>query len=149
MGRKRLSDDEKKRRGTYQPSRSLTAKPGGLLAEIPDPPAHLGKIGAREWYRAAAFLIARQRLTEVGLPQLERYCDAAEIYNTCLEEIRQEGPAITHHNGTIGPNPALKPLKDALAELHHFERAWGLTPAADSALPAPGDELAEPDEFDI
>lgn len=149
MGRKRLSDDEKRRRGTFKPHRALTAKPGGLLADVPEPPATLDKAGAEQWYRTAAFLIDRRRLTEVGLPQLERFCDAHEIYLACLAEIREKGPAIVHHNGTIGPNPALKPMKDALAEIHHFERQWGLTPAADAALPAPGEEEAEPDEFDI
>ena len=149
MGRKRLSDDEKKRRGTYQPSRALTAKPGAALAEIPEPPAILGRIGAKEWYRAAAFLIERKRLNEVGLIQLERYCIAAEVWQNSAAEIQAQGAVITHSNGTQGPNPHVKVLKDASAEMRHFERAWGMIPATDAALPAPSDDDDDFDEFDI
>lgn len=144
-----MSDDEKRRRGTFQPSRALTAKPGGYLQDIPEPPAHLGKIGAKEWYRASAFLIERKRLNEIGLIQLERYCVACEIWHACAAAIREEGSVLTHPNGTTGPNPHVKPWKDASAEMRAFERAWGMIPATDAALPTPEDDGPDDDGFDI
>lgn len=151
MPRKKLTENEKKMRGTYRPDRPGASAPdaSALLTSIPEPPAKLDKIGAKRWYEVWGYLVERKRALRVGLPQIEQYCDYHVIATDCRDYIREHGAVMEYSNRMKGPSPYLKVLTQAESQMRQIEDRWGLTPKADAALPQAEPDEPEIDEFDI
>lgn len=149
MGRKKIDSQVKKARGTYQPVRDVKVNANGNVFSIPDPPEHFTKTESEMWYRVVAYLVEKQRLRIIHLPQIERYCTWCEVYAACMVEVRSEGAVMVYTNDNAGVSAWLKAAKEAQTQMIQFEKAFGLTPSTDSALPQPVDVYDDDDEFRI
>jgi phage terminase small subunit len=90
MSRK-LSDEEKKRRGTYRKDRVKPVATFPEMENIPDPPDHLSTRGAQLYYEAASWLNEKGLLNIVVARQVGAYAFEMDKYYQCIEQLEQEG----------------------------------------------------------
>ena len=88
---KRLSDDEKKRRGTYRADRSKQTESLPKMDNLPEPKDFLSRRGAVIYYEAAQHLNNNNLLNDVIAIQVNAYANEMDKYLCAIEQIEAEG----------------------------------------------------------
>ena len=95
---RKLSDDEKKKRGTFRKDREQKV---GTLPEmeiIPDPPDFLSTEAAALYYKTAHFLNEKGLLNEVVAYQVGCYAHEMDVYAKCIKKLEEEGESRAVHD---------------------------------------------------
>ena len=154
---KKLPTKLKKLKGTLRKHRVLPDEVSFQLAsELPQPPAHFGKIATRVWVSIIPQLQDVGILETVDLPQLEMYCTNVEIYEKCSAIIKKAGLTIvfTNKNGHsyTAEHPALRSMNNAISLCGKLATKFGFDPAARTKVASkksPVVEIKEPFELAI
>lgn len=140
MGRKKLPDNVKKMRGTFQPCRSNPDAPVPL-AGLPSAPAHLNEEERHQFetlvIRLDQINVASETDTEVITLAAKRLAEVIAL-SAILED---EGRVIESYNPKTEQtmtrsHPAVGQLNESLRHLHSLLAEMGLTPAARSKVTA-------------
>lgn len=104
------------------------------LADIDEPPAHLGK-DAKQWWREVAPVLAEAGILE----RIDRYvlACAASAYGdiVAMDRVLQaKGPFTTGSVGNIVEAPWVKVRRDAMATFERFSNHLALSPVARARL---------------
>ena len=133
MARPRLSDADKKLRGTYEASRAFTTGRIRLTEPVP-PPAELDEAAQREWSTHMQLCLMAGTLAVTDLRAFQALAEAAALTARAYREAMAAGP-IAHGDRGSKVSPAWSAWGAAntkyIALLAHF----GLTPASARLVP--------------
>jgi P27 family predicted phage terminase small subunit len=138
-GRKSISDEAKRMKGTNQPCR-MTNEESFIpsIGKLP-PPKNLGRIGKRIYKTAGQALINLNILNELNLPQFVQYCKETELYYDIMDQMPTTSDLI--HNvydkrGNLSTQvKALRKIAEsALSNSKSLAAEFGLTPSAQSKI---------------
>ncbi len=103
-------------------------------ATLPYCPSWLGDEAKREWRRVAKHLHQAGILKYVDRTVMAAYCDAAGRFEQLAGLLADEPFTYKTENDYHYPNPKVKQLESAKAEMLRFMRELGLTPSARSRI---------------
>ena len=147
MGRNKISVDEKKLRGTYQPCRDIEPQAITPLSRMPNVPDWLGDEGKRIWREQGANLLKAGLLSDSDIIAFSRYCQYAGLFERLMRELSTDDLVLVLPNAITTPNPKFKMALDCQNQADKIGRQFGLSPATRKNLPQPRE--AEPEsEFD-
>ncbi len=156
MGRPRLPDSEKARRGTLQPCRALSnaQKPqfSSEMALDPNtPPIGLKKEAKKLW--ALVLTASPKGLLQItDATVLERYCRNYALYRQASKKLDTEGLLVEILDSNGNPKTVKNPLFHVVMELERqiadCEKQLGFTPASRARVAAAIPEEKESNEFD-
>jgi P27 family predicted phage terminase small subunit len=133
VGRPRVPDEEKKRKGTFRKDRAHEPIQFTTLAKVPDAPALLNEIGKQVWKDVCKELISLKLLQTVDLNLLGILCLEMQHYHTCQNHIAENGHMVPKE-GKFGvymvPNPMVHSANGHLKNLLSIASQFGLTPNA-------------------
>jgi P27 family predicted phage terminase small subunit len=136
----------KKLQGNPGKRRLNTAEPK-LAPAIPSCPRHLSKEARREWHRVSRELFEAGLLARVDRAALAAYCQAWARWVEAEKKLADdEELVLTTDKGYAYANPLLGISKAALADMHKFMAAFGMTPSSRSKVTA--SKEAEEDPFE-
>jgi len=129
MGRNKIPDDVKEKKGTLQKSRiqKVEFEPE-LLCELPKPPTFLNKHAKSIYYSTGAVLINEKIIAEVDLPMFHSYCMEMGTYIECEILLKKEGKIMKSPNGYKQVNPLVAIRTQSLSSAMKLAAAFGLTP---------------------
>ena len=118
MARRRLSADERKRRGTYRPDRDRKPPPkiGGRLY----PPKWLSYNAREEWKRLVPVLTAKGETGSIDRAVVTAYCEAIATARECSELRERHGLYVVGSRGHPIKAPWCRVEKDARAQVVRF-----------------------------
>lgn len=88
---RKLSDDEKRKRGTYRKDREKKTEVLSQVEIIPDPPDWLSTEAAALYYRTAYILNERGLFDEIVAFQVGCYAHEYSAYVKCVKLIEEQG----------------------------------------------------------
>lgn len=106
------------------------------LSEIPAAPSWLRPAAVEKWHEVGPLLLGV--LTRLDLEAFAIYCQCYAHYRDAQAWMAEHGTTMTLRNDKgevkmIAPVPHVGVAQKMLAEMHKYEVAFGLTPAARSA----------------
>ena len=144
-GRPRKPTALKELQGTMHEERrtpnELQLPPG-----CPAPPGHLAALGKRLWRDVAPVLADAGVLSTKQAGALEGMCGAYAAAVEADKKVKRLGRVIKTPNGTLQINPWESVSKQRWREFRSFAVEFGLTPAAQSRVSAPGQVKRDPTE---
>lgn len=107
-----------------------------LIGAAPPAPSWLLPLATERWNEIAPLLA--EVLTRLDLEALAKYCQCYAQYRMAQAWMAEHGMTMTVRNDKgevkiIAPVPHVGIASKMLAEMRHYEKAFGLTPAARSA----------------
>lgn len=131
----RISDEEKKLKGTFKKSRNINSKISfSFVSNIPDPPKYFGEIARREWRDLLTELREAGTLEIVDLAQLQIYCYNVQIVEICAQKLKDEGytTTLTNQGGNSYQveNPHVRIMMNATTIINRIAGKFGFDPAA-------------------
>lgn len=126
-------------RGTYRRDRDE----GKLilpdqLKEIPTPPVNYSDQTKDMWYKICTTLMAVGLLQNIGINQIEIYCDQYQIYKDALKMVNDKGSVIkvTSKNGNsvIKRNPYMDVMGTAFVIMNQISDRFGFSPLAQARI---------------
>jgi P27 family predicted phage terminase small subunit len=126
--------------------RALNKAEPKLKASLPQCPRHLSKEAKKEWHRVSHELHNAGLLTRVDRGALAAYCQAWARWVKAEEDLADEDLTLETVNGYRYPNPLLGISKAALAEMHTYMAAFGMTPSSRSKVTTSSPEEVDPFE---
>lgn len=117
-----------------------------LAAALPSCPRHLSREARKEWHRVSKELYEAGLLTMVDRAALAGYCQAWGRWVNAERDLANQSLTLTTEKGYSYPNPLLGIAKTALAEMHTFMAAFGMTPSSRSKVTI--DKPKEEDPFE-
>lgn len=147
MGRNRLSVEEKKLSGTYQPSRDIEPQTVIPLLRMPPVPEWICEEGKRKWREEGPNLLRTGLLASSDVGSFARYCQFAGLFEKLMGELSGKPMVVTMPNGVEGPNQLFKMAVDCQNQADKLGRQFGLSPSTRKNVPLPKAEEEE-DEFD-
>jgi len=134
---KKLTEKEKKIRGTFEASKIRTPLTFEPLTKIPEPMMKLGPIEMEYFQHCAEIMISNHTLTSADVPGLSRAANIYRIYRQAIEDINVHGCYQVTQSGYTAKNGYFQVLTDAEKHLTSFERSQGLNLVSRSKLPPP------------
>lgn len=107
------------------------------LADVPDPPEHLGEIAAQYWRSLAPQLVEIRALTAVHLQSFATLCDQWEVYRQTSDYLAADPGRWYQTVGNGGYQqvaPQVGVRERALSNLQKLWPKFGLTPEAMAKL---------------
>lgn len=102
-----------------------------VVIKMPNAPRRLSARAARKWHEYGNELIHAGLLTMLGLPALERYCDAYEDLLEACEDLLEHGKYLyAPKGGGRYLNPSYNAKLAAENRMGSFETQFGMTPSA-------------------
>lgn len=151
MGRHPLPTKVKQLQGTLRKERVPAHEPEADLRAIPMPPDTLDDYGKDIFIRTCAKLLSLQMLTSQGIPQIERYSYAYQMWKAAT--IAMQGGKFTSSTIDNGRMSAwMQVLREAQKTMLEFEDRWGMSPSSQNRVKWAPPEDKKPtvdDEFDI
>jgi len=132
---KKLSIQEKKLRGTFDPSKVRKLATFDLLTEIPEPTQDLAPDELAYFRACCEAMISNHTLSGAYIPGISRAARMYGIYLQALKDIQVHGCYQTTQSGYTAKNGYFQVLTDAEKSLTAFERSNGLNLASFSKLP--------------
>jgi P27 family predicted phage terminase small subunit len=158
-GRKPIPTQTHILRGTFgsrQRARAAGEVKPELVAEVPAPPAGLGKHGRDLWASLASELVEKQLLTVLDVSTLEILCAAWQTYKECQDAIyrRPGGKRRTLAQYMLGKSQQtsleLSTMHWAFGTYKSLMSEFGLSPSSRTRLPIapqnPKDDFADLDD---
>jgi P27 family predicted phage terminase small subunit len=148
MGRHAIPNKIKAIQGTLRKDRIPKNEPQADLPSIPQPPDTLGESGKELFIRTCAKLVQLNMLTNAGIPQIERYSFAYQLWNNANSHLNAQDMAKDVNNARTWFNI----LKESHKMMQEFEDRWGLSPASQNKVQwadVDTKKAKEEDEFDI
>ena len=115
-------------------------------AKLPDPPAHLGGSGKREWRRIGKELLAAGLYTVVDRSALAAYCAVYENWVDAHQRVVDDGLLTKTKAGNTVQNPYLSIANKQLELMNRFLTEFGMTPSSRSRVKAEKPEADDPFE---
>jgi phage terminase small subunit len=136
MGRPRLSDEEKRRRHTFQPSRGEASLVHGRnrLSEPVPAPAELDEDARREWDLHMALLTQAGTISRSNLRALLTLAKVAAANERAYREAMKSGVLLRTKNG-VRTNPAWDAFSNTAALYLRWCDKFGLVPMSARNLP--------------
>jgi P27 family predicted phage terminase small subunit len=140
---KRISDKEKKIRGTFQPCRSLRNaskawNPYKDIKAVPVP-ENLPEYALQVWQSTATELIEMEVLTPLDLSMLQAYAYCCHLCNEFQQKLNEGGytHTITNARGHSyeTASPYVQMLKEQTALCNRLAASFGLAPGLRSRVP--------------
>jgi phage terminase small subunit len=144
---KKLTIQEKKRRGTYERCKERKSLSFDALNQVPEPLMELSKVEQSYFDLCANAMIHERTLTGAFIPALTRAASTYGIYCQALEGIKQHGAYQVTQGGYSTKNGYSVVLNDCEKSLAAFERSMGLCLVSKSKLP-PAPEIKRYGPFD-
>lgn len=145
-------------RGTYRKDRDAgKVSVPDVIKSVPVPPDGYSEKTKDMWYKICTTLISVGLLQDIGLNQIEIYCDQFEIYRDAKEKVMDKGSVIkiTSRNGqsVIKRNPYVEVMGAAFVIMNQISDRFGFSPLSQSRIknissPVGGKSEGEADEFD-
>ncbi len=130
-GPKPLPTSIKKKRGTFQPSRSAKNEyDPKKIEELPKPPAFFNKWAKSEYLTVGKILIQDNLLATIDLSLFITYCQQMGVYYESQQTLKKEGRVITTQSGYKQPHPAVSDGNNALGQAIKIAASFGITPSA-------------------
>ena len=130
-GRPRKPIDLKKIEGTFRADRNLEQP---MLVElsvgVPQPPAHLNKLGYEYWDITCKELLNNNLLAGADLGLVAGYCNELGLYKAACEMTEKEGVVIGNRFGDQCVNPWYSVRSAALKQATQMGQLFGITPSA-------------------
>jgi P27 family predicted phage terminase small subunit len=130
-GRPRKPTDLKKIEGTFRADRNLEQP---MLVElsvgVPQPPAHLNKLGYEYWDITCKELLNNNLLAGADLGLVAGYCNELGLYKAACEMTEKEGVVIANRFGDQCVNPWYSVRSAALKQATQMGQLFGITPSA-------------------
>jgi hypothetical protein len=136
MGRPRLSDEEKRRRNTFAPSRGEASLVHGRT-RLSDPvpaPSELDDDAKREWDVHMALLIQAGTISSSNLRALVTLAKVAAANERAYRMAMKDGPLLRTKNG-VRVNPAWEAFSNTAALYLRWCDKFGLVPMGARMLP--------------
>ena len=133
MGRQGVPTHLKLLRGNPGQRRIMPEPEPRAFADVPEPPAELGEIGRKEWFRVAPELLRLGILTIVDIETFVGYCQAHERRVTAERAIKAcpgHGLTIETTNGNHVQSPLVSIANTAGREMLKFAMQLGMTPVS-------------------
>lgn len=163
-GRKALSDEQKRLRGTDQPCRmkegnlpAVVQHPNGTLATIPK--TKLKGTAKKVYTLVATELASRGALDILSTDLVVAYCREMALYHDMMSDLEKEGMTIElegKNDAVITQiNPKRKIAEGALSAAKTLATEFGLTPASRARVMAlfmdnaPKDDFADFEQLDL
>jgi P27 family predicted phage terminase small subunit len=130
-GRPRISDEEKKRRGTYRKDRAHDPVAFTVVKKVPAPPEMLNDIGKEVWKDVCTELINMGILQVVDINLVSMLCIEMQHYHECQRDIADNGLIMTFETkyGIVRKkNPAVDAANHHLKNVVTISSQFGLTP---------------------
>jgi P27 family predicted phage terminase small subunit len=102
--------------------------------KLPDPPAHLGVVGKREWRRIGKELLATGLYTVVDRSALAAYCAVYENWVDAHQHVIDDGLLTKTKAGNTVQNPYLSIANKQLELMNRFLTEFGMTPSSRSRV---------------
>jgi hypothetical protein len=137
MAHPRLSDAQKKLKGTFEPARSELNLINGrtaLLEAVP-PPSDLDPVAQQEWRVHMAQCVAARTISHVNLAAFRALAEAAAARSRAYKLAIKQGPAVPTADGGSKTNAAWAGYVAADAAYQRWCAAFALTPKAGAGLP--------------
>jgi P27 family predicted phage terminase small subunit len=131
MGRPRISDEEKKRKGTFRKHREHDPIKFTEIKRVPKAPDALNEIGKEVWKDVCSELIKLSILQVVDINMVLMLCIEMQHYHTCQDDIRDNGLIQTFETkyGIVRKrNPAQEAANGHLKNVMMISSQFGLTP---------------------
>jgi phage terminase small subunit len=137
MARPRLSDEAKKLRGSFEPSRGAGRLFHGraALTEPLAPPSDLDAAAQREWRAHMLQCVAARTISHVNLCAFRALVETAAARNRAYRLAMRQGPIQPTANGGTKTNAAWLAFLAADACYLRWAQMFGLTPKAGAGLP--------------
>jgi P27 family predicted phage terminase small subunit len=148
MGRHAIPTKIKAIQGTLRKDRTPKNEPEADLLSIPQPPDNLGEAGKALFVRTCAKLVQLNMLTNAGIPQIERYSFAYQLWINANSHLKPDQMALDVNSSRTWFNI----LKESHKMMQEFEDRWGLSPASQNKVQwadVDTKKAKEEDEFDI
>lgn len=137
-GRKKLSNVDKKLRGTDQPCRMTPAVPQTQTVAVL-PKSSLKGTAKKIYTIVGTELACKGLLDGVNTDLLLAYCREMAMYQDCMKEVDKEGVTIdveTKNGFVTVINPKRKAAESALANAKALAAEFGLSPASRARVAA-------------
>ena len=126
--RSRLSDEEKKNRGTFKPSRSSGDELQGVVmvdAGAPDPVFPLSESGRELWDTITKTMVTYKTLAEIDIMSISMLCVEYDTYLECVGKSLIE---IDGMSGNMKVSPYVTIKNAAIANILKLSTQRGITP---------------------
>ncbi len=130
------------RDGTYREDRHghapvlIGGRPG--IAELAEPPDDLDTDAAEHWHRVVPDLIRSGILDRSDLPALMLLCETWSDIRKQRRVLNKQGQFALGSTGQLVGHPAVRMLRDAVAQYNALASAFGLDPLARTRLAVEG-----------
>ena len=147
MARHPLPTKIKALQGTLRKDRQPKNEPEADLHSLPEPPKTLDAVGRQAFTRTCAKLLELGMLTNAGIPQIERYSFAYQLWIDATSHLKASKIA---KDMPTGKNWFFI-LKESEKSMLAFEDRWGLSPMSQNKVQWPDrqEKQEQEDEFDI
>jgi hypothetical protein len=137
MARPRLSDEAKKLRGSFEPSRGAGTLLHGRVAltEPLPPPTGLSAVARRQWRTHMLQCVAARTISHVNLCAFRALVETAAAREVAYKLAVKQGPTQTTAAGGTKTNAAWLAFLAADASYLRWAQVFGLTPKAGAGLP--------------
>lgn len=129
-GRPRLSDAEKKLKGTFRKDQSSAGSiTFSAITKIPKPPDSFDEVAIAVWNTICTEMIKLNIMQSIDIFNLQIICNEMSIYWKCM---KQMGNMYTVDTGTGSTkvNPLYTTASQALNNANRLAAQYGFTPAA-------------------
>ena len=108
-------------------------KPDAALLEAPD---ILTKKAVKYWAPVAKLLSSAKLLTELDVPALVLYCEAAARYSAANDQIEKYGPVVLAKSGFPVQSPYMAIANKSFEQMTKIMVEFGMTPASRTRVTA-------------
>lgn len=135
MGRNKIPDSEKRKRGTFQPVRGEKSGEIMPLSRMPIAPAWICEEGKRIWRDLGPNLLRDGHLTASDTRAFARYCHLEGLFEALMAGITPETVIDTLPNGIESPAQRFKVAMDCHKEADKIGKRFGFDPASRKNVP--------------
>jgi P27 family predicted phage terminase small subunit len=137
MGRKKLLDEEKSKKGTLQPIRANKDTDVVPLSRMPYVPDWICEEGKRIWREQGPNLLRKGLLGEEDVSAFARYCQFAGLFENLMSKLPTDQLIIKGFAGMDVANPRFKLAMDCQVQADKLGRQFGLSPSTRKEVPRP------------
>lgn len=128
-GRPRLTDAEKKRKGTFRKDQSSAGSISySAITKIPSPPESFDEVATAVWNTICGEMIKLQILQNIDIYNLQVICKNMEIYWKCMNEMG-DNFIVDTGTGSTKTNPLFTTANQAIAIADKLSSKYGFTPS--------------------
>lgn len=147
MGRPKLSDEEKHKRGTFQKVRATSGKIVPLN-RMPPMPAWLCIEGQKIWREQGPKLVRDGLLSDSDTQNFAKYCQFSGMFERIMAKLSEKTDAdqwiTSSSNGTEMIDPLFKMAMDCQNQSDKIARQFGLSPATRKNVPKKAEKKGNP-----